>query len=422
MEGFKASEEAYMLAIKACCVAESNPESAFASGLPPALPGVEAGATGVFDVVGDAVGVVASGGSSGGSSGGGGGGGGGGGDERGRDDAAADALVAASAAPAGVATAPAGGAELDGNADEYLGQDNERAKPRRKEEQHEEEEEEEEEEKKEEFQWFVVPGGREHPPSFDEDGNEEGWTCGAGVSGVGGTSGANEAAAAAGPPQDGAGAAATAPATGAARLAGIIAARGNGVAEAGASRRPLAEAVNGDRSTGSDGGSDCSGDRAIPSGFASSISSGTGRENVWSSNGYANRSAADAVDSDGNTSADRSRGEGNNGPPKSLAGEGEDIGLGQGGLDWRRARALLDEMEAAEDLPTPPPAEAYETVLGACVAAGRVGDALEVAQAMAMAGHRPNPGLVSRLTSNHADVLAKEMREVEEAAAAPKEE
>ncbi|CAN0063140.1 unnamed protein product [Laminaria digitata] len=80
-------------------------------------------------------------------------------------------------------------------------------------------------------------------------------------------------------------------------------------------------------------------------------------------------------------------------------------------------------MEAADDLPKPPPAGAYEAVLGACVAAGRVGDALEVAQAMAMAGHRPNPGLVSRLTSSHVDVLGKEVREAEEAAeAAPMED
>ena len=71
-------------------------------------------------------------------------------------------------------------------------------------------------------------------------------------------------------------------------------------------------------------------------------------------------------------------------------------------------------MDAADDLPNPPPAGAYEAVLGACVAAGRVGDALEVVQAMAMAGHRPNPSLVSRLTSSHTDVLGQKIREAEE--------
>lgn len=116
-----------------------------------------------------------------------------------------------------------------------------------------------------------------------------------------------------------------------------------------------------------------------------------------------------------------------------IAGGGaiDDGGIEEGGVihsgerrqhvDWERAWALLLDMEAAEHLPSPP-AEAFNTVLGACVAAGRVGEALEITQAMAGAGHTPDSSLVSRLTGNHFDVLEREAREAEEAAAAPTED
>lgn len=50
---------------------------------------------------------------------------------------------------------------------------------------------------------------------------------------------------------------------------------------------------------------------------------------------------------------------------------------GAEGVEWERACALLSDMEVAQ---LKPPVEAFEAVLGACIVAGKVGEALEVAQ------------------------------------------
>lgn len=511
IEGFKASEDAYMLAIKACCVVGFGPESSPASGLPAALPDADVGAAGVGG------GVIGDGEGGGGAEGGSGGEGavateasrvsavptearsGYRGD---RDDvslsspassptvsssvaavastspsySAAATATAAIGSPTAAATTGSAAATLDDGVDEQPEKDDEGAEPRHGEEGEKEEGKQEEQE----FQWFVVPGGREHPPSFDEDGNEEGWTGGVGAGGGGGSGGwvAETSAARLGDVTN-AGVSRAPPAETASvsRRRGVdvdvdvtvdvgeggLVSGGEGASGGvgrGEERKVEAEArygiaieereekdsvvgsgndsggVNDSGSvSGGDSGSvgigDSGSDRINPGDSASAVGGGTARKRVWPATGSVNGSAnysfnGSAVESAasgrGNT-PDRSRGEANGPADGDLGGgEGEGVDLGQGGVDWRRARILLDDMETAEDLPTPPPAGAYEAVLDACVAAGRVGDALEVAQAMAMAGHRPNPGLVSRLTSSHADVLSKEMREMEEAAAAPMDE
>eukprot|EP00752_Nemacystus_decipiens_P002534 g2377.t1 len=282
-----------------------------------------------------------------------------------------------------------------------------------------------EEDGAERFGWVAIPGGRESPPEFDKGGEEvpgpapgiAGATSMDGTSrykGAGPVGGGYSGTAAAGgggddvssvagaPGKEGAGASASAAAAWREASAGMSVsppAVPPAPSRAGAVEvlSPLAAATS--TEARAPGGSDD--ERDVP--------------RVVSA-------ADDARSAPALAGAEPSAGEsaGVGGGGGGLGGSGSGTGSLEKGIEWQRARAILDEMVAADHLP-PPPAAAFRAVLGACDSAGRVGEALEVASAMVEAGHNPSQRLVARLMASHADVLDRGRREMEEAAAAPAE-
>ncbi|CAM9569916.1 unnamed protein product [Ectocarpus sp. 4 AP-2014] len=282
-------------------------------------------------------------------------------------------------------------------------------------------EEEERKAERPELEWVVIPGGRLSPPEFDEDGNEKniappgtmggaawatgGATAGAGGSvavGFGGGDGApfpleGEVTTAAASRRDG-DSGTTSPASARADVsrAGAV----NVLSPLAAATPAAPAAAGGGRSSGQGRTPPVDPDAVVAAGSSSTPTAAAADEGGSSSMPGSGASSTDSKRSVNNN---------NNG------------GAGGGGADWERARAILDDMMAADHLP-PPPEEAFRAVLGACDSAGRVGEALEIAQVMVGAGFRPSIALMARLMASHADELDRERREMEEAAAEPAEE
>ncbi len=416
MDGFQAAEEAYVLAIRACCtptVRQESPATPFTTPLPPSpsrppplppaprrasagAPAVDAsevrralfaeggregdravarvsGAAAAPDAAATAVSPSPAG-------------------ARGGDAKAAERSpgIGADAAPGsglGTASSPTAGAEEGGGA---------RVEKRPA----------AGEVGQEDLEWFVVPGGRERPPELDEDGNEKAPAAAAGMGGATGVDGAVDLVgqrSAGGSTGDGA--------------AAEMAAVSPRVGEAAAT-------------SGGGGGADAAASRENGDGMMSAspppppVASRVGAVNVLSPAAATSASARGVAGSSGDRSVPRAA------PAEDAVGAGSCADSGNGGgspaeedgerIEWQRAMAILDDMEAADHLP-PPPAEAFQAVLDACVAAGRVGEALEVASAMVGTGHSPSKRLISRLMESHADVLEREKAEMEEAAAEPAE-
>lgn len=255
------------------------------------------------------------------------------------------------------------------------------------------------------FEWFAVPGGRERPPELDEDGNEKGPAAAAGKGGATSVDGAVDLVG-----QSSAGGAAV-----------------NGAAETGAVSPRVEEA---EATCGGGGGGGDVASRKLSDGMPASppprpVASRVGAVNVLSPAASTTARARAVAGSSGDRSIPRVA------PAGGAVGAGSSAGSSNGGgspaedeeagrIEWQRAMSILDDMEAADHLP-PPPAEAFQAVLDACDAAGRVGEALEVASAMVGTGHSPSKRLISRLMESHADVLERERKEREEAAAEPAE-
>lgn len=249
------------------------------------------------------------------------------------------------------------------------------------------------------FEWFVIPGGRAEPPELDEDGNEKGLPSFA----AGGARSMNDA-------MGGAGA-------GAANC-------GGGASEAGAAAAATAapgwsgrreEGVSTSETASLRGTSGGPPSSQISSSTASRVDTVTVLSPAAAGGSYAGQeSRREILPAAGNhVEGGSSIGSRSNRSSAALTNEVEDKGI-----EWERARAILDDMLSADHLPTPP-AEVFQAVLSACDAAGRVGEARDVAQAMVVAGHVPSARLVARLMASHSDELERERREVEEAAAAP---
>lgn len=252
------------------------------------------------------------------------------------------------------------------------------------------------------YEWVAVPGGRETPPELDEDG-EEAADAAVGLGGTMGMVGASSRYKGAGSPLGG--------------PSGAIGGGGGGggaavsVVEAPGKEGAVAALASDARPAASRAGAVS----VLPAVAATSTAARkAGSADDERDTPRAASAAAAAFAPSTVAAADEpSAGAG--------AGAGGSSGILENGIEWQRARAILDDMVAANHLP-PPPAAAFQAVLGACDAAGRIGEALEVASTMVEAGHSPSQRLVARLMASHADVLDRERREMEEAAAAPAED
>ncbi|CAN0087335.1 unnamed protein product [Scytosiphon promiscuus] len=257
----------------------------------------------------------------------------------------------------------------------------------------------EEKEKEQELEWFVIPGGRREPPELDADGNEKGVPPFA----AGGAMSMNDAMGGAGAASFGDGA----------YEAGAAAAAAAGPGSSGGQEKDMPTPENSSRRKTSSGApsSQPSSPAAPRVGAVTVLAppAGTGSR-AGQESGSVDLSAADK-------SVEVGRGGGNS-SSSSSGSEAASSEFEDEGIEWQRARAILDDMAAAEHLPTPP-AEAFQAVLSACDAAGRVGEALDVAQAMVVAGYAPSARLVARLMASNSDELDRERREAEEAAASP---
>ncbi|CAM9758092.1 unnamed protein product [Ectocarpus sp. 6 AP-2014] len=283
-------------------------------------------------------------------------------------------------------------------------------------------EEEERKAERPELEWVVIPGGRVSPPEFDEDGNEKSiappgtmggaaWATGGAKAGAGG-SGAVGFGGGDGAPFPREGEVTTAAASrrdGDAGTTSPASARAD-VSRAGAVNvlSPLAAAAP--AAPAAAGGGRSNGQRLTPGVDPDAVVVAAGSSSTPTA-AAADEGGSSSVPGSGASSTDSNRSVNNS----------SNNGRGGGGADWERARAILDDMTAADHLP-PPPEEAFRAVLGACDSAGRVGEALEIAQVMVGAGFSPSIALMSRLIASHADELDRERREMEEAAAEPAEE
>lgn len=270
------------------------------------------------------------------------------------------------------------------------------------------------EKKTEQFEWVAIPGGRETPPEFDKNGEEVADEA-VSMGGAMRTGGASNGYEGAGSARGGAGGAAVSMAEPSGQEEAVATSAGAAWREAsgGISVSPPAPPV-----------ASRAGAVSVLSPTAATTAATTAAREVGVSTDEldmprAAPAAAAAGSAPAVIGAEPSGGCGGTITVDFSSGSGSPAG--DEGIEWQRARAILDDMVAADHLP-PPPAEAFQAVLGACDAAGSVEEALEVASAMVGAGYSPSKRLVARLMASHADVLDRERREMEEAAAAPAED
>lgn len=288
------------------------------------------------------------------------------------------------------------------------------------------------------FEWVAIPGGRENPPEFDKNGEEVADAAAVAAAGMGGgmvtmggasdrhagggSAGGSGATAFSAAELSGQGGAAAVSAGAAWREAGggasvspppapVVAPRAGAVRVLSPAVSQTLTAREAGVSIGEQGKP-----RAAPPAPATGSAPAVVDAEPRSGDG------GDTVNgSSGSGSGGRGSGSGGGGSGSGSGGVGSAGPAEDSGVDWQRAKAILDDMAGADHLPAPP-AEAFQAVLGACDAAGRVGEALEVASAMVGVGYGPSKRLVARLMASHADALDEETREMEEAAAAPAED
>ncbi|CAN0472740.1 unnamed protein product [Ectocarpus sp. 8 AP-2014] len=276
-------------------------------------------------------------------------------------------------------------------------------------------------EERPELEWVVIPGGRLSPPDFDEDGNEKNIGPPGTMGGAAwATGGAKAGAGSSGAVGFGGGDGAPFPREGEVTTAAASRRDGDGGTKSPASARAdvsRAGAVNvlsplAGAAPAAAGGGRSSGQGRTPRVDPDAVVVGGGSSSTPTA-ASADEGGSSSVPDSGAPSTDSRRSVNNN--------NNNNGGAGGGRADWERARAILDDMTAADHLP-PPPEETFRAVLGACDSAGRVGEALEIAQMMVGAGFSPSIALMTRLMASHADDLDRERREMEEAAAEPAEQ
>lgn len=286
----------------------------------------------------------------------------------------------------------------------------------------------------EQFEWVAIPGGRQTPPELDENGDEvaDADAAVAAAAGMGmGMGGATSLDGA----SDGQAEGSRSARVGAGGGTAVLVVEPSGQEEAAVEAKPAGAA-------GGEGNRGMSGSPAAPPPTVSRVGAvsvlspvaaaataapavGVSNDGRGGPRAAAPAAAAPAAAAGKATAAVGVQPSGGDGDDDG--GGTADLSSGSGspaedaGIEWQRAKAVLDDMVAADHLPSPP-AGAYRAVLDACDAAGEAGEALEVASAMVDAGHSPSKLLVARLMASHADVLDRERREMEEAAAAPAED